>query len=755
MGVVYSAHDDAMGRPVAVKVLMGDLESDPETRKRFYREAQAAAGLLHPNIITIYDAGEDQGRSYIAMQLLEGWPLSTFLTREGVVPLEAKLDLMVQICEGLAVAHGRGIVHRDLKPGNLFVQSDGLLKILDFGVARLADSSMTSTGMMLGTPDYMSPEQALGIQVDTRSDIFSVGAVFYFMLAGRKPFPGPDLPAVLRQLQEEQPAPLTLEQAPPDLARLVTHAMAKAPIDRPQRVQDLLAGIVRLRRQYEAGARKLAGEAGARYAAVVAALDGVRRTGAALGLPAGDDPVALQQARSRYPAVAERGGAGLDVTSADRASLERLIADLRADEERLGREAAQQSRAAEQLAAASAALTAGDPRAALRLVESVQAQYPSAAVVAPVHEAAVRGARELDARDARVQELLAAAHMAVDASEWAKALAACDSALSLSPESPDALRVRRDVQAAMAEAARRRAEEVQRLGVQLSRALDLQQFDDAAALLREVEALDPGAPDVREWQRRLADARKAAARAERLRRETADQIRVARGRFRRGQYEEAVSALHQFAGAHPAAIAAMTEAARLDALHRDVEESGRVRRQEASRLVHTARAAAEAGRWDDAIASAAAAVRSDPASAEAAAALDECVARDLQHSLDRARARAEHHRREFAAQMLAAAHEAQARGFLGAALEAAQGADRVAPGTDEITRYLADLRRQIEGEDETAYELASTPFDTRTEPAREPVEPRPGPAVRPSDGGVLSHVNQWAADLLRRRPSNR
>src|SRR5687767_5007336 len=233
MGVVYAAQDDAMGRPVAVKVLMGDLESDPETRKRFYREAQAAAGLLHPNIITIYDAGEDQGRSYIAMQLLEGWPLSTFLKRDAVVPLEQKLDLMVQVCEGLAVAHGREIVHRDLKPGNLFVQSDGLLKILDFGVARLADSSMTATGAMLGTPDYMSPEQARGTQVDRRSDIFSTGAVFYFMLAGRKPFPGPDLPAVLRQLRAEQPAALRDSEAPPELARLVMQAMAKDPAERP------------------------------------------------------------------------------------------------------------------------------------------------------------------------------------------------------------------------------------------------------------------------------------------------------------------------------------------------------------------------------------------------------------------------------------------------------------------------------------------------------------------------------------------
>jgi serine/threonine protein kinase len=136
MGVVYAAYDDAMGRSVAVKVLMSDLEHDPETRTRFNREAQAAAGLLHPNIITIYDAGEDRGRPFIAMQLLEGWPLAQYLVQPEAATVERKLDLMVQMCEGLTAAHEKRIIHRDLKPGNLFVQSDGLLKILDFGVPR-------------------------------------------------------------------------------------------------------------------------------------------------------------------------------------------------------------------------------------------------------------------------------------------------------------------------------------------------------------------------------------------------------------------------------------------------------------------------------------------------------------------------------------------------------------------------------------------------------------------------------------------
>ena len=248
-GVVYAAQDEVIGRPVALKVLMADLESDPETRARFHREAQAAARLLHPNIISIFDAGEDQGRPFIAMQLLEGLPLAAYLERPEAGALERKLDLMIQMCEGLAAAHGQGIVHRDLKPSNLFVQNDGLLKILDFGVARFVDSSMTPAGTILGTPDYMSPEQARGAAVDERSDIFSAGAVFYFILAGRKPFPGPDLPAVLRQLQFEEPAPLG-NAAPRELENLVLQAMAKDVEERPARVEDLLVTLVRYRRRY-------------------------------------------------------------------------------------------------------------------------------------------------------------------------------------------------------------------------------------------------------------------------------------------------------------------------------------------------------------------------------------------------------------------------------------------------------------------------------------------------------------------------
>ena len=197
--------DDAMGRDVALKVLTADLEDDPDIRTRFHREAEAAARLSHPNIITIFDVGEDADRFFIVMELLRGATLKDFLKQSDAAPIARKLDLMVQLCAGLGSAHNASIYHRDIKPGNIFVRSDGILKILDFGVARLASSSMTAAGFIVGTPDYMSPEQARGEEIDGRSDIFSLGGVFYFMLTGRKPFPATDLPSLFHQIQNDDP----------------------------------------------------------------------------------------------------------------------------------------------------------------------------------------------------------------------------------------------------------------------------------------------------------------------------------------------------------------------------------------------------------------------------------------------------------------------------------------------------------------------------------------------------------------------
>jgi serine/threonine protein kinase len=187
MGVVYLATDPALGRTVAIKMLTEDNE---ELRERFAREARSAAALKHNNIVTIYDVGEDQGRPFIAMEYLEGENLAEVIRRRAQVPLRQKLDWILELCAGLGYAHRTHIVHRDIKPANLLITTEGALKILDFGIARVtADATadgLTRMGMLMGSPHYMSPEQAEGQPVDERSDIFAVGLVMYELLSSAR-----------------------------------------------------------------------------------------------------------------------------------------------------------------------------------------------------------------------------------------------------------------------------------------------------------------------------------------------------------------------------------------------------------------------------------------------------------------------------------------------------------------------------------------------------------------------------------------
>ena len=184
----------------------------------------------------------------MVMELLKGDTLNDYLKRVHTLSLETTLDFMAQMCEGLAVAHVHGIFHRDIKPGNIFVQNDGSLKVLDFGVARLAESNMTASGFIVGTPDFMSPEQARGAEVDHRSDIFSTGAVFYYMLSGRKPFAATDLPAVLHKVEAEDPLPLTDREAPTGLWQIISKALAKSLTRRYQELGELLTDLTHFQR---------------------------------------------------------------------------------------------------------------------------------------------------------------------------------------------------------------------------------------------------------------------------------------------------------------------------------------------------------------------------------------------------------------------------------------------------------------------------------------------------------------------------
>jgi serine/threonine protein kinase/outer membrane biosynthesis protein TonB len=242
MGVVYRARDPFIGRLVALKTITPGLLDNPELLQRFYREAQAAGQLQHPNIVIIYDLGEADGLPYIAMEFLEGKSLEKLIHETPAMPLAQKLNIIIQLCRGLDFAHKHGVVHRDIKPGNIIVMKGGTVKVVDFGIVRLSSTSMTSTGMVIGTVGYMSPEQAQGEHVDARSDLFSVGVVMYELFAYKKPFAGPNVAAVLIKIVTEEPPPLAdaAPQVPPALCEIVHRCLKKNPAERFQSLEDLV-----------------------------------------------------------------------------------------------------------------------------------------------------------------------------------------------------------------------------------------------------------------------------------------------------------------------------------------------------------------------------------------------------------------------------------------------------------------------------------------------------------------------------------
>src|SRR5215510_4818341 len=199
MGRVYEASDPVINRRVAIKTISERVLDSSETRGRFLREAQAAGQLSHPNLITIHDVGEHDGLPFLVMEYLEGHEL-TGLIAKGALTLDEKLRLMIDAGQGLAYAHAKGLVHRDIKPANIFVTTTGQVKILDFGLARGLVSDLTQTGNVVGTPNYMAPEQIRGDHVDQRADIFAAGVVLYELLTGRKPFSADTTAATIYQV---------------------------------------------------------------------------------------------------------------------------------------------------------------------------------------------------------------------------------------------------------------------------------------------------------------------------------------------------------------------------------------------------------------------------------------------------------------------------------------------------------------------------------------------------------------------------
>jgi len=245
MGVVYKAEDPETGAQVAIKVLAGEPSEDPELIERFRREALSAAQLDHPNITRVLDFGEEGRRLYMAMELLDGSDLKTLIEQGAALSFAEKLAIMAQVAAGMAFVHARGLVHRDLKPGNIHVKPGGQAKIMDFGLVRSADSNMTRTGTVLGSPSYMSPEQMRGEKADTRSDVFSLGAVFYELLAGRRAFGGRGLTQIMMAVLGAEPEPIEacVPDVPAPVAHIVARCLRKPPDERYQTCGELGAAL--------------------------------------------------------------------------------------------------------------------------------------------------------------------------------------------------------------------------------------------------------------------------------------------------------------------------------------------------------------------------------------------------------------------------------------------------------------------------------------------------------------------------------
>jgi class 3 adenylate cyclase/tRNA A-37 threonylcarbamoyl transferase component Bud32 len=269
MGAVYKARDPQIGRTVAIKMIVTANQTPEELeeyKRRFYREAQTAGQMSHPGIVTIYDVNEDEyGQPYLVMEFIEGTTLEKLLapTGPGRTPtlrsLQESLDIAIQVADALDYAHRRNVIHRDIKPANILVTPEGKAKIADFGIAKMVGTQMTHTGLLVGTPAFMSPEQITGGPIDARSDIFSFGIVLYWMCTGTKPFAGQAITEVAYKVVHATPTPVRQLNAdlPPDMEVIIARCLAKKPDERYQRGRDLANDLENLKARQRVAAASL------------------------------------------------------------------------------------------------------------------------------------------------------------------------------------------------------------------------------------------------------------------------------------------------------------------------------------------------------------------------------------------------------------------------------------------------------------------------------------------------------------------
>src|SRR4051812_46425569 len=262
MSSVYRAHDRLLDRKVALKILHDQYTADDDYVERFRREARAVAALSHPNIVTVIDRGEHENKQFIVFEYIDGENLKRLIERRGPAPVTTALELAMQVARGLSFAHQNGLVHRDVKPQNVLLNGDGQAKVTDFGIARSMDvqHGMTQTGTVLGTSDYIAPEQAQGQRVDEHTDVYSLGVVMYELLTTEVPFPGENFVAVAMRHINEPPPPVRDKRpdVSPRLDAAIQRAMAKNPEDRFQTMADFCRELEACLAELQSGATQIA-----------------------------------------------------------------------------------------------------------------------------------------------------------------------------------------------------------------------------------------------------------------------------------------------------------------------------------------------------------------------------------------------------------------------------------------------------------------------------------------------------------------
>jgi serine/threonine protein kinase/tetratricopeptide (TPR) repeat protein len=558
MGEVYRALDPLIGREVAIKILSPALDGAPDSRRRFLREARSAGQLSHKNIITIYDLVEDGDLTYLIMELLEGEDLQAWIARRPDLPLEHTLETMIEVCEGLAHAHHKGIIHRDIKPANIFITRFDQVKILDFGLAHAGVSDITQTGYVMGTPNYMSPEQARGEKADERSDLFSLGAVFYELLTYAKPFAAPSLPATIFKILQAEPKPIDDIDArlPRELGAIVAKALAKDPAARFQRVGDLRRDLEAVRRTIETAKERLIEET----RGLSEQLDQLLRENRGL---LEDEWVrrgeALRAANRTLVPGTTLETADTITAPPDYLKAAVLRESVKSENERLGVLVQQRKETAARLAEAQRLEKAGQRESALGLAEEVLLALPfhqeAEALVARLRGALARKARDEEAASqasAQVEE----ARRHEEAGRLVPALEAAQRALALVPGHALAtvliqeLTRRRDAQQRLQEEQERREkaqaeERARRLEAAVLAARQALASGDLVAARRLTQALDPSSPSVPPLLEELARC-EAAARDQELRIAAAlDRARTAQAA---GRLDEALSLARSVAG---------------------------------------------------------------------------------------------------------------------------------------------------------------------------------------------------------------